>query len=64
MPQSRIDSAQIPPQQEVTAALDAFKRAESLGMEGEWMEWFIAGIRQGLSPVDAAYEASVEWDLL
>jgi len=42
--------------------LQLYNRAASYGLEMEWFEWFIQGMRLGTDPVKAAEDACYEWD--
>jgi hypothetical protein len=42
---------------------EAFNHASKMGLEMEWLQWFAGGLKQGLEPAEAAFEAMLEWDL-
>ena len=41
-----------------------FKNASHFGLEAEWLRWFVGGLTiDKMSVSDAAFAATVEWDL-
>lgn len=51
---------------ETLEAFDVWRlcqRAADGGLPVEWFEWFIADVKRGVPPVEAARHACREWDL-
>jgi hypothetical protein len=42
---------------------ESLKNAKLHGMEYEWLDWFLGGIKQGMSVKEACNAATFEWDL-
>jgi len=38
-------------------------KAQSLGMQDEFLTWVIGGIKQGMTLVEACNETNYEWDI-
>lgn len=63
MPQSSISNSGQIPEEQMQAVLSWHDAAVKYGLQGEWLEWYTLGIQQGMTPVRAATEAGIEWDL-
>lgn len=63
MPTSAI-TGNIPSEEELAAAVECMGQAIGYGLHAEWLAWYTAGIRQGMSMEAAAVQACIEWDLL
>jgi hypothetical protein len=63
MPQSSIKAKYRPTDPEIGLVADSCANAVKHGLHCEWFAWFVSGIEQGMSPSEAANEASLEWDL-
>lgn len=50
--------------EEMEVVWEHFRRANEIGLPGEWLQWYSGGLKQGFTPQKAAEEASIEWDLL
>lgn len=64
MPSSAILSKHVPRVETITQATQCMRLANDAGLNAEWLAWFIGGLRQGMTPDEAAREACWEWDLL
>lgn len=62
MPSGGIDSTLCADREEAGYVLATIKDAYAYGLQYEFMEWFIGGMRQGMNPIDAAFAAAIEWD--
>lgn len=46
-----------------TKVREVYDDARKHGLEYEWLQFFIGGlVNDKLSPIEAAYEAAIEWD--
>lgn len=66
MPQSAIDASKEPmvSPDDAMEFSTAYANARENGLDCEFLTWYNAGIRQGMSLDTAALQASLEWDLL
>lgn len=52
-----------PVDREVAAYVaDVAKMAFMHGLQVEWFEYFLGGLKSGLDPYEAAASAAIEWD--
>ena len=66
MPQNVISPSKadgFPSEEDMEGVADRLNQAIKRGLQTEWLTWYTAGIAQGLSPRQSAWEASYEWDL-
>jgi hypothetical protein len=62
VPSGGIDGQLTANRDEAEYVYQVLKDAQVYGLEYEFIEWFIGGLRQGMGPKEAAYAAALEWD--